>query len=99
MVDQLFSQGMLAFVGVPGRLSAKSPEDCVVDVAGDAALDLLPRIKAILDGLHAADPPLWQAATVAEIGRRAEAWLRAHHPELSDEAITAVSNHFAFEWK
>jgi hypothetical protein len=61
--------------------------------------DLLPRIKAILDELHAADPPLWQAATVAEIGRRVEAWLRAHHPELSDEAITAVSNQFAFEWR
>lgn len=99
MIDQLLSRGLIAYVGTPVRSDWKLAEDRVVEVAGDAAPELLPRIKAIWDELHATKPPLWQAPTLAEVGRRAEAWLKAHHPELSDEAVTAACNQFTYEWR
>ena len=61
------------YVGVRGRLGDRSPEDRVIQVAGErAGLDLLPRIRRLHDDLHHADPPLWAAESVAEIGRRAK---------------------------
>jgi hypothetical protein len=72
---------MLAFLGIAGQLRTNSAEECVVELAGDAALDLLPRIKAILEELYAVDPSPRQAATPVEIAGRAKAWLATHHPE------------------
>jgi hypothetical protein len=82
MTDQLLSQGLIAYVGTPGRSDGKSPEDRVVEVAGDAAPDLLPRVEVIMNELHTAKPPLWQDSSLAEVERRAEAWLKAHLPSF-----------------
>jgi hypothetical protein len=98
--DEELSRAVLAYVGTPGRLGDGSPEDRVIHVVGElAGLDLVPRIRRLLDDLHNADPPLWAAESVAEIGRRAEGWLGLRHPELSAEAIRALANEFAFDWK
>jgi hypothetical protein len=100
MVDEGLSRAVLAYVGVPGRLGDRSLEDRVIQVAGEgAALDLVPRVRRLLDDLHDADPPLWAAESVGEIGRRAEAWLGLRYPELTAEAIRALANGFAFDWK
>jgi hypothetical protein len=100
MVDEQFSRAVLAYVGAPGRLEGTSPEDRVVEVVGDkAGLDLIPRIRHLLEDLHGAEPPLWAAYSVVEIAGRAEGWLRSQHPELSQEAIRALANQLAFDWK
>jgi hypothetical protein len=100
MVDEELSRAVLAYVGAPGRLGDRSSEDRVMQVVGErAGFDLVPRIRRLLEDLHNAEPPLWAAESVAEIGRRAEAWLGSRHPELSGEAIRALANQFAFDWK
>ncbi len=99
VVDGVLSAGVIAFVGVPGRLDPRSADDRVVDAVGAAAGGVLPRIKAIVDGLYSAEPPLWQSPDLAEVGRRAEAWLRERCPELSEEAVFAVRSRFTFDWK
>lgn len=100
VVDEELGRAVLAYVGVPGRLEDASPEDRVVQVVGDkAGLDVLPRIRHLLDDLYNAEPPLWAAESGAEVGRRAESWLGSRHPELTGEAIRALANQFAFDWK
>jgi hypothetical protein len=99
VVDRVLSAGMIAFVGVPGRLDARRADDRVVDAVGGEAPVVLPRIKAIVDEVYSAEPELWQSPDLAEVGRRVEVWLRARCPELSDEAVVAVRNRFTFDWK
>ncbi|SDJ48565.1 hypothetical protein SAMN05444157_3597 [Frankineae bacterium MT45] len=94
------SLAMIAFIGRPGHLDSVSPEERVAARIGtDAALTFVPRVRAILDDLYGATPPLYNAGSVREVGDTARAWLRAHHPELGDEAINAAVNDFAFQWK
>lgn len=100
MIDTDLSAALIAFVGEPGRLDEKSSEERVADVLGaEAALDLVPRAKKIIDDMRSADPPLWPASSVAEISERATRWLREHHPELSHDAVRAAANRLSFEWR
>lgn len=97
--DELLSLGMIAFVGSPGRHDSMPDEERVVRVTGDAGYDLIPRIKAILDELNRADPPLWNVGSLDEMGRGVTAWLATRHPELSEEAIDVVANQFTYNWR
>lgn len=99
MVDEELSRAVLAYVGSPGRLGDRSPEDRVIDVVGERAGPDLAPCPRLLEDLNHADPPLWAAESVAEIGHRAEGWLGSRHPELSREASRALANQFAFDWK
>ena len=99
MIDERYSRAVVAYIGRVGQPDAQALEDRVADAAGQPAAEIVPRIQAMLNDLNAADPPLWDTADIAEVGRRAKSWLRAHHPELSGAAITAVSNRFAFDWR
>jgi hypothetical protein len=57
MTDTVLSAAVIAYVGVPGRLAAESPEDRVVkQVGAEAALALLPEVKPILNAMDEADP-------------------------------------------
>ncbi len=97
--DESLSQAVVAYLGVPGRLDGVDPEERVLKALGDSGLDLLPAVKAIVDEVYEAEPPLWAADSLEEIGRRVETWLRENHPELTDEAVQALTNRFAFDWK
>ena len=96
MVDQQLSEALAAFVGRPGHLEDVSPEASLVEVAGEAAPDLVPRIIAILKELEAEKSVFWQAETETEMGRRVTDWLTTHHPELSSDSIRRVANQFTF---
>jgi hypothetical protein len=99
VVDEQYSRAVIAYIGRVGHLDTRDPEDSVADAVGDLAPDLVPRIRAKLDDLYSAEPPLWNAKDLTEVGRRAMTWLRDRYPELSDDATKAVSNQFAFAWK
>lgn len=99
MVDEKYSEAVIAFVGVAGRLDSRSPEERVAAIFGDAAFDLVPRIREMLGRLYSVDPPLWAHSDIAEVGRQAGQWLRAHYPTLSDDAVKAVTNRFSFDWR
>jgi len=98
MIDESLSRAVLAYVGTPGHLSGVA-EERVVEVMGDAGLDLIPRVKLLMDDLYGAEPPLCAAESLEEIGRRVESWLRLHRPELSDEAIRKLVNRYTFDFK
>ena len=99
MIDEQYSRAVVAYIGKVGHLESRSPEDRVANTVGDLAPDLVARIRAMLNDLYSAEPPLWNSGDIADVGRRATTWLRDRYPELSDDAIGAVSNQFAFEWK
>jgi len=98
MIDDQYSRAVVAYMGKIGHLNARPPDDRIIEAIGDLAPDVVPRIRAMLDDLYSAQPPMWNAKDIAEVGRRAMSWLRDRHPELSDAAIEAVSNQFAFDW-
>lgn len=99
MVDQGLSKGVIIFLGTPEVLTDQSDEARVIEALGDRGLDLLPRIKAILGDLKAAEPPPWHESDLAEMSRRVESWLTTHHPVLSAEAIHAVARRYTFDWR
>ena len=99
VIDQPLSSSVVAFIGSVGHLDAVPPEERVARVAGNAAFDILPRIKGILDEVYSADPPLFQTASTSDMYWRVDAFLRGRHAELSDDAIKAIANQFAFDWK
>jgi hypothetical protein len=100
MQDQTLSDAMKAYVGQAAKLDDVSPEQRVATQIGeDAALDLLPRVRAILDAMYCADPPLQNVATVGELGERASEWLRANYPDLSPGAVRAGANRFSIDWR
>lgn len=58
MVDDEMSNAVVAFLGSPGVLTQIDPEDRVRVLLGDRAVDVLPRIQAMLAELYSATPPL-----------------------------------------
>jgi hypothetical protein len=98
VVDQRLSQAVIAIVGVPGQLDPRSPDERLSEAVGDAAAELGPRARSIVDSVYDANPPIHNAATVAEKGQLVRRWLKTNHPELSDHAISAVVNRFTFDW-
>ncbi len=98
-VDPLLSRCVVAFVGTPGFLDERSPEERVVELSGQRGLDVLPRVKAIVDELYTVDPPLHNFASVASIGQAVSEHLRARHPALSAQAVNAVANWYSFNRK
>jgi hypothetical protein len=99
VVDEWLSRAVIAYVGEPGQLDALTPEQRVVDVVGDAAVDLVPRVQAILAELDTVDPPLYNVATLAEMSDRVDGFLRERHPELTTDAIQAVQNRYTYDWR
>jgi hypothetical protein len=99
MPDEALSKALIAFLGTVGRLEAESPEHRVVAAIGDQALDLIPRVKDIVEAFYTAAPPLSQASSVAQLGENACRWLRRNHPELTEEAVSQLANRFSFDWK
>jgi hypothetical protein len=100
MHDRTLSDAMAAYVGQPGRLDVVTPEERVaVRIGEEAAADALPKVRAILEAMYSADPPLYDVATVAQLGEAATEWLRVNHPELSPAAVRATTNRFAFDWR
>jgi hypothetical protein len=99
MADELLSSAVIAFVGTPGRLDSQSPEARVVQSIGDDGHDLLPAVKAIVDAVYLANPPLYDFPTVGEMADAVEAFLLQRYPELSPNAVKIVANAFAFDYK
>ena len=99
MSDELLSACVIAYFGSPGQSPGRSPEDRVVDTVGQIGLDVLPAVKALLDEVYDADPPLFNYRTVSEMGRAVMEFLRERHPQLSPEAANAVANQFTFDYK
>jgi len=98
-MNPLLSAAVVAFVGVAGRLDPRSPEQRVVAAVGDRGRDVLPAVQGIIDDVYGARPPLSDLQSIGEIADAVRAYLGSRHPELSDEAVTAVVNRFTYDWR
>ena len=98
MVDDQLSRAVLAYIGIVGRLSPESKEQRVIEAIGDSVLDVLPRVVALLDEVYAVEPPLWSSSNF-EPYEQVESWLWTNHLELSREAMRAIANQYAFDYK
>lgn len=99
VIDDRLTEAVVAFVGTPGRLSVPSSDEIVYATFGDAAKDLLARVKAIVDPLYDADPPLWHGLESDQIYPSISAFVSSRHPELGPEAVRAIANGYCFDWK
>lgn len=99
VIDDELSRAVVSFLGSPGLLDPTEPERRVAVLLGDRALDVVPRIRALLADLEAATPPFWNTADLKDMGDRVERWLRETHPELDDYAVKAVANSYTFGYK
>jgi hypothetical protein len=98
MVDEELSRGVLAYIGIVGRLLPEPAEKRVIDTLGDRGQDVLPRVTALLDEVFAVEPPLWSNPNF-EPYEQVESWLWMTHPELSIKAMRAIANRYAFDYK
>jgi hypothetical protein len=57
------------------------------------------RLRACVVELQAMDARHWTSPDLAECGRQAEASLRQRFPDLSAEAISAIVNAAAYQWR
>lgn len=99
VIDVELSRAVVTYLGSPGVLNARDPELRVVDLLGDRAYEVVPRIRAMLADLDAVSPPLWNTASLQEMGRNVERWLTENHPELDEAAVDAVANSYTFTYK
>lgn len=99
MIDEQLTAAVLVYVGAPGQLSVPSGPEAVKSVFGDAALDLVSRIDAIVRPLYDADPPIWYGLdsdqTYPSIAER----VATNHPELGESAVRAIANQYCFIYK
>ena len=99
MLDVRLSEAVIAFVGEPGRVDSRSPEERVVERLGDQGIDVLGDVKQIVCGVYDADPPLHHFATLSEIGEAVCDFLHREYPQLSEDAVNAVANRFTYDWR
>jgi len=99
VVDELLSRCVVAYVGTAGRFDRQSPEERVVEHAGADGFELLPTVKEIVEAVYDADPPLYNFRAVSGMGDAVKQFLCERCPELSPEAVDAIANNFAFDYK
>lgn len=81
--------------GVDGHpWPSKRPEALSI-VFGDQAVDLVPRIEALLAEAYEYPPD----DDLACYGNRVKDAIRQRHPELDDEAVKAVGNLVTYSWR
>jgi len=99
VIDDELSRAVVDFLGSPGVLEPPDPERRVAYLFGDRAVDLVPRIRAMLADLDAATPPLWNTANLQDMGSNVERWVQETHPQLDDHAVKAVASSYTFTYK
>jgi len=97
-VDRVLSSAVLVYFSV-GRVPwpHRDPEAVEAEF-GNAALDLIPKIRAIEHEVYEKDPD-WATTTYDDAVQGVGRLLRERHPELNDEAIKAFMTAFAYDWK
>lgn len=97
MYDETLSRAVVAYVwGIPPRPWPSGRLEAVYELLGEQAPDVIPRIKRLVEEAFEVCPEGWH---LAEIGDRVQVVLRGAHPELSDEAVKAISGLYTYSWK
>ena len=96
MTDALLSRAIRAFVSGGHRPYPTLDEDALIaEVGEDAALDLLPRVRAIAAEVF--DVQVDWASIRREPSLQVEDAIEDRHPELDKAAVQALSNYWAYQ--
>lgn len=98
VIDETLSSAVVTYVcGTRGRPWPQGDVEAVKEKFGDESPDLIRRIEKILALVGPAPPGPYEE--LSAYTDRIRQLVRSHHPELSDEAICAIGNLYAFGWK
>jgi hypothetical protein len=97
-VDQALSIAVLTYFSVGRKPWPHRDPEAVEADFGDAALDLVPRIKAIEDEVYAQEPD-WATISYDEAVRAVGSMVRERQRELVDPAVQAFMTAFAYDWR
>lgn len=96
VTDALLSRAVRAFVSGGHRPYPTLDEDALVaEVGEDAALDLLPRVRAIAAEVF--ELPVDWASIRREPYLQVEDAMEDRHPQLDRAAVQALSNYWAYQ--
>ena len=95
----LVSEAIVVWLGFRIVPWPQRDESRVVERFGvDRAIPLLPIVRALEDEFYGSDAR-HQASDVKAMGEQASAEFRVEHPELSDDAVTALAWAYTFDFK
>lgn len=101
MEHQVQSQAIIAYLGKGRSAFPRSDADAVLAVATETGVDaheLLASVRAVVDECMAIKID-WSNNTLSDGGDEAKRVLATSHPELSDEALTALRWTFTYNWR
>jgi hypothetical protein len=99
MHDETLSRAVVTYIWGNRQQSWPSAHpDAVEEQFGDRAVDLIPRVEALINEIHDRAHE-WLHVDLAITAGRVEEALRQKHPELTAEAIQDLAAYFTYEWK
>ena len=95
MPDELLSRAMVAFLDGSRKPYPSEDEEALCKAVGaDAALDLLPKLRAILTEVF--DTSIEWIGYTYEPFVRVQDEVRRNHPELTEQAVVAVGRYWSW---
>jgi hypothetical protein len=99
MHDETLSRAVVTYIRGNRQQSWPSAHpDAVEEQFGDRAVDLIPRVEALISEIHDRAHE-WLHVDLAITARGVEEALRQKHPELTAEAIQDLVAYFTYVWK
>lgn len=96
--DEGLSVGLIAYVSGGSRPWPTTDDEVLVDAVGEeVAIDLLPRLRAIVEEAFDVDVD-WLSSRREPYDQVQDA-MRRSHPELSEEAIQALGRYWSYQTK
>jgi hypothetical protein len=92
---ELISEAIVIWTGDGRTAWPARDERLLVEHFGDAAVDLLPRVKELARGFDESDAIHW-IGDLSEATDQAESEFRSNHPELSKEAVEALAWRYSY---
>lgn len=95
---EVISEALIAWTGWGTHPTPVREESRLVERFGEQAVDLLPVIVALEDEFYASEAR-HTAADIHEMGELASARFHALHPEISGDAVRALTWCYTFDYK
>jgi hypothetical protein len=98
-VDEARSEAVILLLGRGiSPYPKRDPERLTQRFGEELGLDLVQYSEAVLAELYA-EPPDWSTDDLKSATENAVQRIRSGHPELSDEALSALGWSFSWDWK
>ncbi|MBO0728489.1 MAG: hypothetical protein J2P57_04470 [Acidimicrobiaceae bacterium] len=97
-MDNELSEAIVAYLQRGKAPSPRADAKAVRSIALSDPGELVARVTALVEE-SVAVPVDWSTLSLGDAGRAAAAEMARRHPELSQEALDALSWNFTFQWR